>query len=289
MSSKSIRKIIASALMFSLFVGVGVSVTQQPQIVQADDDRDDIYDTDDRDDRDVFKGNLSVTGTTTHLGRSAVTLPIPAGIKVKDLDVENEPHDDIDEAVVGNNIVIYGLRSGVNYRNLRLKIEDVTGVDYIYNLNPFTVSGNSQGSNNTSNNGGQVTAPTQANRQAIQDYLKTVYKNIFNRDVDQQGLDFWTNQLASGQVDLEEFFQRLLTEPEFLAVAPTPEEKIKKIYAGVFQREPDQGGLNYWVGKYKEELRDERNEKEALEDIIDKMTEGPEYQSILNKLGLHDD
>lgn len=286
MRSKSIRKIIASALMFSLFVGVGVSVTQPPQIVQADDDRDDIYDTDDR---EVFKGTLSVTGTTTHFGRPAVSLPVPAGIKVKDLDVENEPHDDIDEAVVGGNIVIYGLRTGVTYRNLRLKIEDFNGVDYIYNLNPFTVSGSSQGSANTSNNSGQVTAPTQANRQAIQDYLKKVYQNIFGREVDQQGLDFWTSQLASGQVELDEFFQRLLVEKEFLTVAPTPEEKIKKIYAGVFQREPDQGGLQYWVSKYNEELRDEKNEREALEDIIDKMTEGPEYQSILNKLGLHDD
>lgn len=126
------------------------------------------------------------------------------------------------------------------------------------------------------------------NREAIGEYLGNVYENIFNRQVDQQGLNYWVNALATGQTELDDFFKNLLSEPEFLQVAPTVEEKIRKIYAGVFQREADKGGLDYWVRKYKEELRDEKNEIEALKEIIEEMTDGDEFDKILLKLGLTD-
>lgn len=90
------------------------------------------------------------------------------------------------------------------------------------------------------------------NRTAITEYFKTVYKNIFNREVDQEGLNFWVNHPATEQIELDELFENLLIESEFLQVAPTLEDKIKEIYTGVFQREPDQGGLNFWINKYKE-------------------------------------
>lgn len=276
MRSKLIKKIIASTLIFSmtLVVGVVTSGGEQPTIVQADDD-----------DREVYKGTISIKGTTTHGGKKAVTIAIPAGISVKDVDVENEPHDDIDETIVGNNIVIYGLRDGVTYNNLVLKLEDRSGTDYKYKINSFTTQGGSTGS--TSGNTSTSTG-TSANTQAISEYLKTVYKNVFGREVDQQGLNYWVQRLSSGQVELEDFFKNLLSENEFLTVAPTAEDKIKKLYAGIFQREPDQGGFNYWVARYQAELRDEGNEREALREVIDDMTDGAEFKQILAKLGLDD-
>ncbi len=131
--------------------------------------------------------------------------------------------------------------------------------------------------------------PVTTNKTAITEYIKNVYKNIFGREVDQQGLNFWVNTLASGQVELDDYFKRLLVEAEFRGVAPTVQDKIKKIYQGVFQREPDQNGLNFWVARYNAELRDEGNEREALEEIIEEMTDGAEFKQILNKLGIRDD
>ena len=277
MRLKLIKKIIASTLIFSMTLAVGIVMSGgvQPTVVQADDDWDD---------RVIFRGNISISGTTTHLGRKAVTVVIPSGINAKDVDVVNEPHDDIDEIIVGNSIVIYGLRDGITY-NLVLEIEDRSGIDYNYKINPFTTTGGSTGSTigNTSTSIG-----ISANTQAISDYLRDVYKNVFGREVDQQGLNYWVQKLSSGQVDLDDFFKNLLSENEFLTIAPTPEDKIKKLYAGIFQRQPDQGGFNYWLNRYKAELRDERNEREALREVIDDMTDGAEFKQILRRLGLND-
>lgn len=282
MSSKLIKKIIASTLIFSMTVAIGVKVFGEPTItVQADDDWYDRYD-DDWDDRDIFKGNISISGLTTYGGRKAVTVAIPSGINIKEVDTENEPHDNIDEVISGGNIIIYGLRDGVTYNNLILKLEDRSGIDYKYRINSFTIQGGS-----TNGGSSTVTRPI-ANTQAISNYLKTVYNNVFGREVDQEGLNYWVQKLSSGQVELEDFFKNLLSENEFLTVAPTPEDKIKKLYAGIFQREPDQGGFNYWVNRYKVELRSEGNEREALREVIDDMTDGAEFKQILRRLGLDD-
>ena len=282
MSSKLIKKIIASTLIFSMTVAIGVKVFGEPTItVQADDDWYDRYD-DDWDDRDIFKGNISISGLTTYGGRKAVTVAIPSGINIKEVDTENEPHDNIDEVISGGNIIIYGLRDGVTYNNLILKLEDRSGIDYKYRINSFTIQGGS-----TNGGSSTVTRPI-ANTQAISDYLRDVYKNVFGREVDQQGLNYWVQKLSSGQVDLDDFFKNLLSENEFLTIAPTPEDKIKKLYAGIFQRQPDQGGFNYWLNRYKVELRDERNEREALREVIDDMTDGAEFKQILRRLGLDD-
>lgn len=282
MSSKLIKKIIASTLIFSMTVAIGVKVFDEPTItVQADDDWYDRYD-DDWDDRDIFKGNISISGLTTYGGRKAVTVAIPSGINIKEVDTENEPHDNIDEVISGGNIIIYGLRDGVTYNNLILKLEDRSGIDYKYRINSFTIQGGS-----TNGGSSTVTRPI-ANTQAISNYLKTVYNNVFGREVDQEGLNYWVQKLSSGQVDLDDFFKNLLSENEFLTVAPTPEDKIKKLYAGIFQREPDQGGFNYWVNRYKVELRSEGNEREALREVIDDMTDGAEFKQILRRLGLND-
>ncbi|OAT86871.1 DUF4214 domain-containing protein [Candidatus Arthromitus sp. SFB-turkey] len=282
MSSKLIKKIIASTLIFSMTVAIGVNVFGEPTItVQADDDWYDRYD-DDWDDRDIFKGNISISGLTTYGGRKAVTVAIPSGINIKEVDTENEPHDNIDEVISGGNIIIYGLRDGVTYNNLILKLEDRSGIDYKYRINSFTIQGGS-----TNGGSSTVTRPI-ANTQAISDYLRDVYKNVFGREVDQQGLNYWVQKLSSGQVDLDDFFKNLLSENEFLTIAPTPEDKIKKLYAGIFQRQPDQGGFNYWLNRYKAELRDEGNEREALREVIDDMTDGAEFKQILRRLGLDD-
>ena len=282
MSSKLIKKIIASTLIFSMTVAIGVNVFGEQTItVQADDDWYDRYD-DDWDDRDIFKGNISISGLTTYGGRKAVTVAIPSGINIKEVDTENEPHDNIDEVISGGNIIIYGLRDGVTYNNLILKLEDRSGIDYKYRINSFTIQGGS-----TNGGSSTVTRPI-ANTQAISNYLKTVYNNVFGREVDQQGLNYWVQKLSSGQVELEDFFKNLLSENEFLTIAPTPEDKIKKLYAGIFQRQPDQGGFNYWLNRYKAELRDERNEREALREVIDDMTDGAEFKQILRRLGLDD-
>ena len=273
-----IKKIIASTLVLSSIFTIGAVTFDQKIIVQADDRR-------------IFKGNISIQGTTNYLGRKGVSIQLPGGIRVKDVDIDNEPHDNIEEVIVGNQIIIYGLREGFNYTNLLLILEDFAEVDHVYNINPFTVSGHAPNGGYVPNQG-NVPPNTQistANSGVVADYLKNVYRNVFGREIDGQGLNYWKNKLTTGAIELEDFFKNLLSENEFMQVAPSVETKIRKLYSGIFQREADQGGLVFWMNKYARELREEGNEREALRDVIDEMTDGKEFRELLIRLGLNFD
>ena len=242
-------------------------------------------------DMEVYKGNIPVAGITTYFGRPAIKINIPNGMRIKDVDVENEPHDHIDEVFIGGQIIIHGLRNGMTYQNLILKIEDFSGIDYLYTIDPFTIGGNAgvlpNVPNNQIPNEPQFPLPTQNTNKELPMYIKNIYQNVFNREVDKGGLDYWNAKLATKQVELEDFFKNLLSEKEFAEVAPRVEDKIHKLYTGIFQREPDEGGFRFWVEKFKQELREEGNEREALRDVIDKMTDGQEFKELLMKLGLY--
>lgn len=314
MRSNLIKKIIASTLIFSLTCSISMGLIQKANTAQAS-DWDDYFEHD-YDDVEVYKGNLSIQGVTNYFGRPAVSIAIPSGLKIKDVDVENEPHDHIDENIQNGMIIIHGLRNGMTYQNLMLKLEDWSGIEYIYTINPFTVNGNINNqvpnvpqipqvpqnnqvpnvpqipqvpqNNQVPNNNMQQGQKPNVNHKELPGYLKNIYRNVFNREVDNDGLGYWNNKLATGQIELDDFFKNLLSEREFIETAPMVEDKIKKLYTGIFQRQPDTEGFNFWVQKYKEELKDEGNEKEALRDIIDKMTDGQEFRELLVKLGLND-
>lgn len=136
-----------------------------------------------------------------------------------------------------------------------------------------------------STNYNQIKSP--GNSQRISSYLKNVYRNIFNREIDQQGLDYWTNKISNREISLVDFFKNILAENEFKQIAPTPQEKIRLLYKGIFEREADVAGFNYWVSQYERELNRTRNETNALRNVIDGMTSGQEFKQLLSKLALN--
>lgn len=302
MNSKKIKSFIASILMFSSLMALVTPVVygdlNKAQAMSMDAQT---YG------HEIFKGNISISEVTNYMGRNAVTIQIPQGLNIVEADVDNEPHDDIDEIILGNKVIIYGLRNGITYTGLTLTLEDAMDIEYKYIINPFRVgvtSGGGQGSGGIYPGGGQTpgsgiypgggqvpgngqgSTNKPANTQAIMEYLEKVYLNVFNRESDQGGLIYWTAQLSQKRVSLEEFFKNLLVEEEFLKIAPTTEDKIRKLYHGIFQREPDPAGLAFWINKYNEKLQQYGSEKAALVDIIDQMTDGVEFRILIDKLGV---
>lgn len=130
----------------------------------------------------------------------------------------------------------------------------------------------------------------QANEKiSINDYLKNFYENVFGREIDQQGLNYWSEKLSSKQIKLKDFLKNLLSEDEFNKIASTVDLKIEKLYTGIFQRKPDKDGFDFWSSKYNDKLANKKNEIESLKEIIDEMTDGNEFKEISIKLGLDSD
>ncbi len=76
--------------------------------------------------------------------------------------------------------------------------------------------------------------------------VEAVFGRVLGRSPDRAGLEYWTNEIATGRLSVPGFV---------VAVSESPEHQNRRnadvvvttIYLGLLQRTPDQGGLDYWV------------------------------------------
>jgi hypothetical protein len=81
--------------------------------------------------------------------------------------------------------------------------------------------------------------------------LIELYIAYFNRAPDAEGLNFWGSAFAEG-ISLEEIASLFLGQPETVAAYPASATNLEfatQVYSNVLGRDPDQGGLNFWVGQ----------------------------------------
>lgn len=79
-----------------------------------------------------------------------------------------------------------------------------------------------------------------------------LYVATFNRAPDATGLEYWVNDSFNGEAELELIAQSFFDQPETQDAYPpntTSTEFVGAVYSNLFNREPDEGGLNYWVAE----------------------------------------
>jgi hypothetical protein len=86
----------------------------------------------------------------------------------------------------------------------------------------------------------QATTPTQES-------ITKLYIATFQRAPDKEGLDFW---LYKSNFELEQIAQSFFDQEETRATYPkgsSNDDFIRAIYKNLFNRDPDDGGFNYWL------------------------------------------
>ena len=76
-----------------------------------------------------------------------------------------------------------------------------------------------------------------------------IYKAIFDREPDLEGIGFWINRLEAG-MDLIELSARFIDSPEFddrYGANPSNADYLTKLYNNVLGRIPDINGYNWWL------------------------------------------
>lgn len=83
-----------------------------------------------------------------------------------------------------------------------------------------------------------------------QEQMIRLYLAFFDRLPDATGLEFWTSRMTGG-MRAQEIAENFVQGDEFKAKfgAPSNEGFVRLAYQNVFQREPDAGGLEFWVGR----------------------------------------
>jgi len=79
--------------------------------------------------------------------------------------------------------------------------------------------------------------------------LTDMYIAYFDRAPDALGLVYWASRLKDGMT-LQEIARSFFVQPETIAAYPPGQSTtdfVTKVYNNMLGRDPDQGGLNYWV------------------------------------------
>lgn len=80
-----------------------------------------------------------------------------------------------------------------------------------------------------------------------------IYKAVFNRTPDQDGLTYWVHNLDKG-MSLKAVAQAFVESTEFASIYgknPSADDVVAGFYSNVLGRAPDTAGLDYWVEVFK--------------------------------------
>ncbi|NDF51014.1 MAG: DUF4214 domain-containing protein, partial [Betaproteobacteria bacterium] len=74
-----------------------------------------------------------------------------------------------------------------------------------------------------------------------------LYRLYLKREPDQGGLNYWVSVLDSGAASFDDVATTFANSDEARAVHQTLIDQVTALYRTIFNREPDEAGLNYWV------------------------------------------
>lgn len=93
--------------------------------------------------------------------------------------------------------------------------------------------------------------PTQA-ASDLEGFVTRLYSLTLEREPDSGGLNYWVGELKAGRKTGAEVSQNFIFSKEFVQKDIPDSEFLDIMYRAFFNREPDEGGKNYWLGKINE-------------------------------------
>ncbi len=80
-------------------------------------------------------------------------------------------------------------------------------------------------------------------------FVERFYNYIFKRDAGESEIDYWTQRLKSYDKTPSDVVRYFFFSDEFKSQNVGNEEFVKRAYRTIMGREPDSGGVEYWVGQ----------------------------------------
>ncbi len=116
-------------------------------------------------------------------------------------------------------------------------------------------------------------------------FLERLYALVMSRPqdqygkaFDQEGLEYWTQQLLSQEKTGGDVVMDFYNSPEFLSKNLSDLEFIKNAYYAIMGREADAGGLNYWITQLGNGMT--RN------DVLQEFIHSEEFQKLSQEYGI---
>ena len=81
----------------------------------------------------------------------------------------------------------------------------------------------------------------------LEGFVTRLYRLTLDREPDPGGLEYWVQELQQGSKTGADVSFHFIFSGEFLEKNLTASEFLKIMYSAFFDREPDEGGFNYWM------------------------------------------
>ena len=108
--------------------------------------------------------------------------------------------------------------------------------------------------------------------------IKSAYTTFLDRDADTDGLDYWSNQVATGALSLDEAKLAIATSTEAKEKDPV-KAATASLYGQVLQRAPDEDGLNYFSNEIQSSIESGVDANTALQNVATSLVQSEEKQT----------
>lgn len=168
-----------------------------------------------------------------------------------------------------NELILSNLKENEEYKNVKLIVQDTDNKLHNFIINDFS------------------TDIVNVDLVKLSSYIENAYATALNRsELDKSGFKYWFVQLSSFKISARDFILNLLNTEEFLQVAQSSIDKITKIYSVMYNRTPDNEGLNFWIKEYEENLKITNDEKQSVTNIVTRMIGESEFKNLIESIGI---
>lgn len=112
----------------------------------------------------------------------------------------------------------------------------------------------------------------------IDDFVNRCYKVAFQRDADQEGLDYWKDRIASHDIDGSLVVFNFMFSNEYLALNTSDRQFVNDLYTMFMGREPDDQGYSYWCGLM--------NNGQSRENVFAGFANSAEFNELCSSYGI---
>ncbi|MBR6380386.1 MAG: DUF4214 domain-containing protein [Lachnospiraceae bacterium] len=112
----------------------------------------------------------------------------------------------------------------------------------------------------------------------VSPFIKRLYENVLGRTPDTEGIQYWTEQIATGALTPEKVSLEFFHSPEFLGAGLQDPDFVDVLYRTFLSREPDRDGKLYWMSILAE--------GRSRDDVIRGFSGSREFQRLLRHLNV---
>ena len=112
----------------------------------------------------------------------------------------------------------------------------------------------------------------------IKSLVKQFYLAFHNREADEDGLNYWSDEIYNLRQTVSQVLLNFINSNEYDLKNKSNNDYVIDLYEGLFNRYPDDSGLNYWVN--------ELNLGENRVNILANIFNSSEFQGRLNDIGI---